>query len=218
MTDSETQYAEAAEYVIGLMSDAERKAFVDQLNGSPELARIVVEWEDRLAPFDAAYHPETPPTRVKDAIDMRLFGQEKARKTWWRGISVWSGAVVAAAIIAVFVGFGLSPDAPEYIARLDAVETGYAFEATFDQDDRGLTVTVLEARAPTDRDFEVWAIGETGVPVSLGVLPPNGQIEVQGNVLISEGVTLAISLEPPGGSPTGAPTGPVLSAGVFKDV
>ena len=33
---------------------------------------------------------------------------------------------------------------------------------------------------------------------------------------LGEGVTLAVSLEPSGGSPTGAPTGPVLLAGALQ--
>lgn len=33
---------------------------------------------------------------------------------------------------------------------------------------------------------------------------------------IARGAVLAISLEPPGGSPTGAPTGPVIAAGEVR--
>jgi anti-sigma-K factor RskA len=31
--------------------------------------------------------------------------------------------------------------------------------------------------------------------------------------LLRQGATIAISVEPPGGSPTGAPTGPVVASG-----
>ena len=33
--------------------------------------------------------------------------------------------------------------------------------------------------------------------------------------LLQQGATIAISVEPPGGSPTGAPTGPVVASGAL---
>jgi len=50
--------------------------------------------------------------------------------------------------------------------------------------------------------------------VSLGLMPKSGQWTLQLNdaqrLALSRSKQIAISLEPPGGSPTGAPTGPVL--------
>ena len=34
--------------------------------------------------------------------------------------------------------------------------------------------------------------------------------------LMQQGATIAISVEPPGGSPTGAPTGPVVASGALQ--
>jgi anti-sigma-K factor RskA len=70
---------------------------------------------------------------------------------------------------------------------------------------------VAGAAPPTDRAYEAWLIAPGAAPVSLGLIgaeplrvpypdPPQGW-------------TLAVSLEPAGGSPVGAPTGPVLAAG-----
>ncbi|MGQ3058039.1 MAG: anti-sigma factor [Nevskia sp.] len=61
--------------------------------------------------------------------------------------------------------------------------------------------------------LELWLITEAG-PVSLGLLPTAGE----GRLKLPAGVsgaqlTLAISMEPVGGSPTGQPTGPVLTSG-----
>ncbi|MDP3295611.1 MAG: anti-sigma factor [Nevskia sp.] len=61
--------------------------------------------------------------------------------------------------------------------------------------------------------LELWLITDAG-PVSLGLLPTTGTgtmkmpLRVKGDQL-----TLAVSLEPVGGSPTGQPTGPVLTSG-----
>lgn len=61
--------------------------------------------------------------------------------------------------------------------------------------------------------LELWLIAD-GKPVSLGLLPTAGE----GRLRLPAGVsgaqlTLAVSLEPVGGSPTGSPTGPVLTSG-----
>lgn len=61
--------------------------------------------------------------------------------------------------------------------------------------------------------LELWLITDAG-PVSLGLLPTAGE----GKLKLPPGITgtqltLAVSLEPVGGSPTGQPTGPVLTSG-----
>jgi anti-sigma-K factor RskA len=64
----------------------------------------------------------------------------------------------------------------------------------------------------------LWLIAEGGAPVSLGLLEPQGpsRITVPDDLRpVLAGATLAVSDEPPGGSPTGQPTGAVLAAGVF---
>ncbi|WP_236197548.1 anti-sigma factor, partial [Pseudomonas glycinae] len=66
----------------------------------------------------------------------------------------------------------------------------------------------------------MWVIPSDGKPVSLGVIPPGGDGEIKlggaQKAFIGESITLAISLEPEGGSPTGQPTGPVLYQGVLS--
>ncbi|MDX1551675.1 MAG: anti-sigma factor, partial [Marinobacter sp.] len=63
-------------------------------------------------------------------------------------------------------------------------------------------------------DYELWIVPENGQPVSLGVMPVGKTYQVtlddETRALLSSSRTLAISLEPVGGSPTGAPTGPIL--------
>ncbi len=64
------------------------------------------------------------------------------------------------------------------------------------------------------KSLELWVVSKDG-PHSLGLLPTQGDGEMpmpQGLQLDAGDATLAISLEPRGGSPTGKPTGPVLLA------
>jgi anti-sigma-K factor RskA len=85
------------------------------------------------------------------------------------------------------------------------------------QADRG----ALFVRASEDlsldpsRAYELWALPDRGdAPVSLGLLPRSGRSRLAlsdaQRLALERSTQIAISLEPPGGSPTGAPTGPVL--------
>lgn len=61
------------------------------------------------------------------------------------------------------------------------------------------------------RDLELWVLPVGAArPESLGVLPASGRVVA---TRLPPGAQLLVSLEPRGGSPTGQPTGPVVSAG-----
>jgi anti-sigma-K factor RskA len=74
--------------------------------------------------------------------------------------------------------------------------------------------SVAAVDADQGKDYELWVVPGEGTPVSLGVMAVGGVYEVtlteDARRLLAISRTLAISLEPSGGSPTGVPTGPVL--------
>ena len=68
---------------------------------------------------------------------------------------------------------------------------------------------------PAGKSHELWALPEGGgAPVSLGLLPQAGEqhrvLTAAQRAALAGSKQIAVSLEPEGGSPTGAPTGPVL--------
>ena len=71
-----------------------------------------------------------------------------------------------------------------------------------------------------NQSYELWAVPPSGTPVSLGLINASGETETDvprdKRALLESGVTLAVSLEPQGGSTTGAPTGPVLFVGALS--
>jgi anti-sigma-K factor RskA len=71
----------------------------------------------------------------------------------------------------------------------------------------------LPAR-PAGRDYELWALPKGGNPVSLGILPAEGTstraLTAVQKAALGASIQLAVSIEPPGGSPTGQPTGAVV--------
>jgi anti-sigma-K factor RskA len=69
---------------------------------------------------------------------------------------------------------------------------------------------------------ELWIIPDDGKPRSLGVIqaaqPSAMQVPAGHMPHVRRGATFAISREPQGGSPTGAPTGPVIVSGKIDTV
>ncbi|TRO93659.1 anti-sigma factor [Glycocaulis profundi] len=102
------------------------------------------------------------------------------------------------------------------VAALQPVEVDPAVLAVYDETE-GLISLSGAVGVGEPGDTELWIIPEGRDPVSLGVIARDGARSVTvPEQLIAEfqaGSALAISLEPEGGSPTGAPTGPILALG-----
>ncbi|MCP3878759.1 MAG: hypothetical protein GY701_10270, partial [Sulfitobacter sp.] len=79
----------------------------------------------------------------------------------------------------------------------------------------------VSGAANEGRVLELWAILPDQAPVSLGVLPDSETTRILVPAELrsqAAQITLAISDEPVGGSPTGAPTGDVLAAGAMSEL
>ncbi|MGI9382653.1 MAG: anti-sigma factor domain-containing protein, partial [Methyloligellaceae bacterium] len=79
-----------------------------------------------------------------------------------------------------------------------------------------LSIRPVEAKRPAGKDYELWVVEPETAPRSLGVLRGGVQQVADRQLVESASLSkavLAVSLEPEGGSPTGAPTGPVLFTG-----
>lgn len=76
---------------------------------------------------------------------------------------------------------------------------------------------VRELAARDDRSYQLWLIPPGESPRSVGLIDPQRSstfaLPSDLETLLAPGTTLAVSLEPLGGSPTGQPTGPVLFSG-----
>jgi anti-sigma-K factor RskA len=73
------------------------------------------------------------------------------------------------------------------------------------------------------RSYELWLIPTGDArPRSLGLIQPGQPIrlDIPADLAgrITPDATLAVSLEPPGGSPTGQPTGPVIANGKLTNL
>ena len=154
----------------------------------------------------------------------RELGLARYRAPWHRRTGFWRAwAAAATAMLALGVGFELLRPAPEVTPLLEIAQlTGKAdvsrVTAKVSRDGRTLELRAARAvLAGPAQSYELWLLpAEGGAPVSLAVLGsldarfalPPGQVG-----RLRTGAKLAVSVEPAGGSPTGAPTGAVILVG-----
>lgn len=213
----------AAEYVLGTMPSRSRRRFERLMAADPELARAVGAWADRLSPLDAPTPPVAPPARVWRAIERRTGGPAAAPQplfgwldalAWWRGLALAASAAAVALALYVAAGSGPTP-APTVVAVLTGRggEAGWVAVAGPTNGEVSISAVAPKAGDQT-RAFELWGIAD-GAPRPLGLLPrqSGGAVRLRAAQLPAPGGVLAVSLEPPGGSPTGLPTGPVVYQG-----
>jgi anti-sigma-K factor RskA len=104
------------------------------------------------------------------------------------------------------------------VAVLQPGPSAPAFLLTLDTQQRTLTVRKVSATAEAGKSYELWLISSRlGAPRSLGTVGNDEftQRPLPGNYDVDtlRAATYAVSLEPAGGSKSGAPTGPVLFTG-----
>ena len=71
----------------------------------------------------------------------------------------------------------------------------------------------VAAKAPSGRSLELWYIGDDKTPRAMGLVDKEPATMAMPADATPSGATLAVSVEPPGGSTTGGPTGPVVYSG-----
>jgi len=224
----------AGEYVLGVLGTDARRAAERRIAAEPEFAALVGRWERDLAHFNETYDEVAPPPAVLSRIEGRLFPQaaahgrqDDAAAGLWNSLVFWRGLTLASLLVvagmaAVVSGLGRQSSQAPLVAELSAKGSPIDLVALYDAASGTVKLTPVAASAAQPKSLELWMINGQNPPVSLGVLPQNGR----GEVVIPQplrdrfgaGTVLAISLEPEGGSPTGAPTGPVVASGPARSL
>lgn len=218
----------AAEYALGLLSPEEAAAAERRMKTDAPLSLRVAWWRDQLSPLadEAADAPAAEPgPQVWRGIETRLGVNDNAPDAArpWKWATGGMGAV-AAALLAVIA---LRPEPVPVVAPAPVIAApmvaslsgtrGAAVAIAYDKAGGRIVITPVALDAGAG-DAELWVIpvGQT-VPVSLGVIDANvarsHSVEPRYVALLTSDATFAISLEAKGGSPTGAPQGPVVASG-----
>lgn len=229
--DADERDALAGEYVLGLLTRAERAQFEAELPRNKALAIAVRDWEERLWPISTI----APPERVSPALWAwieRDLGFVRAsprpegdspRASWWQSLAFWrTGALIATAAALVLALVPVMRDLVSppvtYIAVLEAPDRspGWIVQASAG---KPVKLTPLVRDTVTEQQsLQFWTlIDKAQGPVSLGLVEPNRAKSVPHDRLpgLKEGQLFEITLEPYGGSPLKTrPSGKILYKGL----
>jgi anti-sigma-K factor RskA len=168
-----------------------------------------------------------PPARVWKAIEARI-APRGAKASWWSSVDFWRAwglmtSGVAAVLLAFFAWLYTGPRGePLFVAVLTSASSQPMGVVSMHSPNVLRVRVVHNWSKMGDKSLQLWVMPERGAPRSLGLV----RNEV-GDTLITinpadprvrDARMLAISAEPPGGSPTDRPTGPMLCSGMVAPV
>ena len=218
----------AAEYALGVLDADERRRVEALAESDAAFAAALSAWEMRLAPLVDEIAPVTPPPVVWSRIDKLVSPAPSAQSrpaagiAFWRWLSFGSMGLAAASVAAAIVITRPQPPAPMQMASLSSPAGTPMFTVMIDKASGRATMVPQSAWATPGRVPELWMVPASGAPVSMGVFDPAqpARVAMPGKMMesMNPGVTLAVSVEPPGGSPTGQPTGAVIAVGKLLSI
>ena len=218
----------AAEYVIGTLRGGARARFEALMRYDPALRRLVAEWEARITPLAGAAAEIAPPVRLWEALSRRIAGSAR-RAGWWTSIAVWRGlaatATVATLALAMVIAGAPRPQPPMAMVAVMNDDKGQpalvvSWPPMKAMRDPHIRIKVVQAHPVMEPGtaWEMWMLpGGKAVPVSMGLINTDRDQVMRVSPALAQKMGgawgIAMSVEPAGGSKTGAPTGPVIFKG-----
>lgn len=220
----------ASEYVLGTLPAEQRLEVQRRLARDPGLRAAVDSWEQRLLALTELAEPQTPTPRLWQRIERSLGSLERrtsgavstSTTSWWNLLPLWRGLAGAGLVATLLLGIMLltrtvAVSPTTYLVVLVAPQSqapGWVIQASSPREIQLIPLGV--AQVPSDKALEFWtkADGWQG-PVSLGLVKPDQTLSVPLDKLppLQPNQLFELTLENPGGSQTGKPTGPVQFIG-----
>ena len=225
----------AAELALGVLDGEALRRARSLAASDPEFQDQAARWSGRLAPLLDDVLPVSPPARLWSDIDRGLGGVATRpsnvvvlhrRVNLWRGIAAGATALAASLAIVLVsqpqpaVAPVNAPAAAPLVAMIGDDQKQMKLVASWDPAGRQLVLAVAgDMPGDARHSHELWVIPNGGKPLSLGTMPDKRRMHMQLAealaALMQDGATIAVSVEPAGGSPTGSPTGPVVASGTL---
>ena len=196
--DADADDAMAADYVMGLLDDAEHAAAERRIETDDGFARAVSAWRERFADLDSTAE-ETPPSpalwqRIADATKIAPIDALPSARAALRGATIWDdikfwrfagigGALAALLFATIMVGalttsrhlrndlIALAQSKPVYVAVLvnDTTREAGAIVNAF-ANGRVELVPLRPIEVPPGRTLQVWTLWDRAVgPKSIGL-------------------------------------------------
>ena len=218
-------------YVLGTMSRRARRRFDRLFDEDANVRQSVYRLEETLLPTVWGLPEERPSELVWRRIARDLgFGRQQTpprrSSTGWPLLAAAFGLATIVTSLGWWQAFQKPPEiVVETVVETETVEPEVA--VINDADGNALWVALVYpglARVDIDvttapqaqaaNDYQLWILAGDGTPSSIGLLPQTGEaslaLDPAAVAALATGNTLAVSLEPLGGSPQPVPTGPVL--------
>lgn len=232
----------AAEYALGLLDGSDLARAQRLMLSDRSFVEAVELWSTRLAPLTDEILPVQPDEGIWTRIEQSLaeLDEGSTKQTGsnlvvlrrqlrlWRNIAV--GASAMAASLALFIttrGIVEQPVPVQatrsvLLASLSSESSGASLSVAYDRQSNTLLVTPGVLRDVAGREHELWVIPAGGKPVSIGLVRPGAPQRLSVPLRLAsefrDRSTIAVSVEPVGGSRTGQPTGPVIAAGELSTI
>jgi anti-sigma-K factor RskA len=225
-----------AEYVLGVLGNDERREIERAIQQEAGMAESLARWQARLMPLTEDLADVNPPPHVWNRLQSKLGWTRRERPAGlWNSLSFWRWtgltSIVAACALAIVLTRTVTQQnatapaagAHYLVATLERQGAGAGWTATVDPEHaRIVVVPPHDFAIAANQSTQMWMIPQGAKPISLGVIDTKrptvvhvAQAQLQ---ILGPRTTLAVSLEPRGGSPTGQPTGPVLAAGNVEGI
>lgn len=236
MADPELDIA-AGEFALGTLDGDERRAFLRRLARDPAAVAAVQAWQERLAPLALSIDEVAPPPGLFAGIERMIDSGAPRAANDNRAGRLWQGTAIAATLAAIVAGTLLmrttvpgeqaarpaplavrTVTATSGIAALSAQGATPGLFVTYDKASGKVRVVPVGLTPSAQHDFELWMIKGAAAPKPMGVISPSRAAERIAPNAAGGDVSFAVSVEPLGGSPTGAPTGPVVYSGKLIDM
>ena len=231
MTPRETM---AAEYAMGLLEGAELLKARGLMANHPDFARDVAWWEGQLAPLFREFGEAVPPGNLWERIEAKIDNPAPSAETVMlrHRLRIWQGAATLAGLAAAVLAFfafltpppasGPAPQATPLVASLDLGKGKPRIGVTVMPGAKEMLVSTAGIISDGRHQHQLWLVPAEGDPRSLGVLKADSENRMAILPMLvrrlDDGATLAVSVEPMGGSPTGLPTGPVVATAKLRTI
>jgi anti-sigma-K factor RskA len=206
----------AAEYVLGTLRGPARRRFERWRANTSHVDERCRYWEEHLMHVAKGLKPVQPPAYVWPAIRRRLkLTLDRSPRRWARNLALAASLVLVAGLAGLLYWRSLQSVRATATSTIAAKSGDQMWQVEVFGTTNRLVVHAAKLPArPAGRDYELWALPKNGNPVSLGVLPTEGTstrvLTLIQKAALASSSQVAVSIEPPGGSPTGQPTGDIV--------
>jgi anti-sigma-K factor RskA len=223
----------AGEFALGLLEGAELEAATRRLASDAAFAASVANWQRHLHAIDETAPCQPVPTDLWPGIEAALHRETAAPRSaqsqaqsglmerLWANLSFWRFGAMASAAAALALAVGLAGSTqngavqPVLIAVLMSAENEAAAVVNVSADGRAELRPLKGFEVPPGKAIEIWTLWDRSVgPRSIGLISTTRGAKLDLTRLPRQpGQLFEMTLEPATGSPTGRPTGPILTKG-----